>query len=132
MDDSGPAPHRPMVVAKARGVAYEQAHQSADTVEVLPVTRDGRPVTATGYRTNRHGELTLTDDVRVAAPPSARSQGVIDLAVTEDEKFLYVQNATSGTVDGFRIGRNGSLTKTGTTDRLPPFAESGMEGIAAV
>jgi hypothetical protein len=56
----------------------------------------------------------------VAAPPSAESQGVIDLAVTKDEKFLYVQNATSGTVDGFRIGRNGSLTKVGTTTGLPP------------
>jgi hypothetical protein len=29
--------------------------------------------------------------------------GVIDLAVTEDEKFVYVQNALSGTVDGFRV-----------------------------
>ncbi|MER7182284.1 beta-propeller fold lactonase family protein [Streptomyces hyaluromycini] len=88
--------------------------------------------TVTGYRTDRHGRLTLTDDIGIAAPPSARSQGVIDLAVTGDQKFLYVQNATSGTVDGFRIGRDGSLTKIGTTDGLPPFAESGMEGIAAV
>ncbi|MCX4612397.1 MULTISPECIES: beta-propeller fold lactonase family protein [Streptomyces] len=88
--------------------------------------------TVTGYRTDRRGRLALTNDVGVAAPPSAESQGVIDLAVTKDEKFLYVQNATSGTVDGFRIGRNGSLTKVGTTPGLPPFAESGMEGIAAV
>ncbi|MFD8006336.1 hypothetical protein [Streptomyces mirabilis] len=54
------------------------------------------------------------------------------LAVTKDEKILYVQNATSGTVDGFRIGRNGALTEVGTTTGLPPVAESGMEGIAAV
>ncbi|MCD9875822.1 hypothetical protein [Streptomyces guryensis] len=59
-------------------------------------------------------------------------QGVIDLAVTQDEKFLYVQNGTSGIVDGFRIGRNGSLTKVTTATGLPSFAESGMEGIAAV
>ncbi|MFI6620645.1 lactonase family protein [Streptomyces sp. NPDC050528] len=88
--------------------------------------------TVTGYRTDRHGKLALTNDVGVATPPSAKSQGVIDLAVTKDQKFLYVQNATSGTVDGFRIGRNGTLTKVGTTTGLPPFAESGMEGIAAV
>ncbi|WP_405951495.1 lactonase family protein [Streptomyces prunicolor] len=88
--------------------------------------------TVTGYRTDRHGKLALTNDVGVATPPSAKSQGVIDLAVTKDQKFLYVQNATSGTVDGFRIGRDGSLTKVGTTTGLPPFAESGMEGIAAV
>ncbi|MFD8383151.1 lactonase family protein [Streptomyces sp. NPDC059679] len=88
--------------------------------------------TVTGYRTDRHGRLALTNDVGVATPPSAQSQGVIDLAVTEDEKFLYVQNAVSGTVDGFRIGRNGSLTKVTTATGLPAFAESGMEGIAAV
>ncbi|MDO0939045.1 hypothetical protein QQY66_47800 [Streptomyces sp. DG2A-72] len=52
--------------------------------------------------------------------------------MTQDEKFLHVQNAVSGTVDGFRIGRNGSLTKVTTATGLPAFAESGMEGIAAV
>ncbi|WP_405512100.1 lactonase family protein [Streptomyces canus] len=88
--------------------------------------------TVTGYRTDRHGRLALTNEVGIATPPSAMSQGVIDLAVTQDEKFLYVQNGTSGTVDGFRIGRNGSLTKVTTATGLPPFAESGMEGIAAV
>ncbi|MDX3117887.1 lactonase family protein [Streptomyces scabiei] len=88
--------------------------------------------TVTGYRTDRLGRLALTEESGVATPPSAMSQGVIDLAVTQDEKFLYVQNGTSGTVDGFRIGRNGSLTKVTTATGLPPFAESGMEGIAAV
>ncbi|MER7680368.1 hypothetical protein [Streptomyces sp. NPDC096934] len=88
--------------------------------------------TVTGYRTDRHGALALTDAGGVATPPSAGSQGVIDVAVTEDEGFLYVQNATSGTVDGFRVGGNGSLTKVTTVTGLPSFAESGMEGIVAV
>ncbi|MFD8425220.1 lactonase family protein [Streptomyces sp. NPDC059466] len=88
--------------------------------------------TVTGYRTDRHGRLALTDAGGVATPPSASSQGVIDLAVTKDEGFLYVQNATSGTVDGFRVGANGSLTKVTTVTGLPSFAESGMEGIVAV
>ncbi|NEA63404.1 beta-propeller fold lactonase family protein [Streptomyces sp. SID12488] len=88
--------------------------------------------TVTGYRTDRHGRLALSNDVGIATPPSAMSQGVIDLAVTRDEKFLYVQNAVSGTVDGFRVGRNGSLTKVTTVTGLPSFAESGMEGIVAV
>ncbi|MDX3311272.1 beta-propeller fold lactonase family protein [Streptomyces sp. ME08-AFT2] len=88
--------------------------------------------TVTGYRTDRHGRLALTNEIGIATPPSAMSQGVIDLAVTRDEKFLYVQNGTSGTVDGFRIGANGSLTKVTTVTGGPPFAESGMEGIAAV
>jgi hypothetical protein len=60
------------------------------------------------------------------------SQGAIDLVVAWDEKFLHVQNGTSGTADGFRIDRNGSLTKVTTATGLPPFAESGMEGTAAV
>ncbi|MGW3649429.1 lactonase family protein [Streptomyces sp. NPDC000878] len=88
--------------------------------------------TVTGYRTDRHGRLALTNDIGIATPPSVMSQGVIDLAVTRDERFLYVQNGTSGTVDGFRIGKNGSLTKVTTATGLPSFAESGMEGIAAV
>ncbi|MEU9309446.1 hypothetical protein [Streptomyces sp. NPDC048256] len=49
-----------------------------------------------------------------------------------EDKFVYVQSATSGTVDGFRVGRNGALTKVTTVTGLPAFAESGMEGIAAV
>lgn len=88
--------------------------------------------TVTGYRMDKHGELALTNEVGLATPPSAKSQGVIDLAVTEDAKFVYVQNAVSGTVDGFRVERNGSLTKVTTVKDLPAFAASGMEGIAAM
>jgi hypothetical protein len=43
-----------------------------------------------------------------------------------------LQNATSGTIDGFRVEKNGSLTKVTTAEGLPAFAESGMEGIAAM
>jgi len=88
--------------------------------------------TVTGYRMDKRGRLALTNDVGVATPPSADSQGVIDLAVTADDSFVYVQNAVSGTVDGFRVGKNGALTKVTTATGLPAFAESGMEGIAAV
>ncbi|MFJ8940260.1 lactonase family protein [Streptomyces sp. NPDC102365] len=88
--------------------------------------------TVTGYRMDKRGKLALTNDVGIATPPSANSQGVIDLAVTEDEKFVYVQNAVSGTVDGFRVEADGALTKVTTAEGLPAFDESGMEGIAAV
>jgi len=88
--------------------------------------------TVTGYRMDRHGRLALTNEVGLATPPSSKSQGVIDIAVTKDAKFVYVQNATSGTIDGFRVERNGSLTKVTTVEGLPAFAESGMEGIAAM
>ncbi|MEU2271450.1 beta-propeller fold lactonase family protein [Streptomyces olindensis] len=88
--------------------------------------------TVTGYRMDKHGTLSLTNEVGIATPPSADSQGVIDLAVTEDERFVYVQNAVSGTVDGFRVEADGALTKVTTAEGLPAFDESGMEGIAAV
>ncbi|MGK3939987.1 beta-propeller fold lactonase family protein [Streptomyces caeruleatus] len=88
--------------------------------------------TVTGYRMDKHGKLALTNEVGVATPPSSKSQGVIDIAVTKDAKFVYVQNAVSGTVDGFRVEKNGALTKVTTVEGLPAFAESGMEGIAAM
>ncbi|QJT07345.1 lactonase family protein [Streptomyces asoensis] len=87
--------------------------------------------TVTGYRMDPHGRLALTNEAGIATAPSGTSQGVIDIAVAED-RFVYVQNATSGTVDGFSVGRNGALTKVTTVTGLPAFAESGMEGIAAV
>jgi 6-phosphogluconolactonase (cycloisomerase 2 family) len=87
--------------------------------------------TVSGYRQDAHGRLALTNEAGIAAAPSAMSQGVIDVAVAAD-KFVYVQNATSGTVDGFRVGRTGALTKITTITGLPAFAASGMEGIAAV
>ncbi len=88
--------------------------------------------TVSGYRMNKHGRLSLTNSAGIAAPPSAKSQGVIDLAVSEDARFVYVQNALSGTVDGFRVEKDGALTKVTTVEGLPVFDESGMEGIVAV
>jgi hypothetical protein len=81
----------------------------------------GNP-TVTGHRTGRHGRLALTDDVGITTPPSAMSQGVIDLAVTQDKKFQYVQNGTSSTVDGLHIDRNGYLTKVTTARARAPTA----------
>ncbi|MGW0966630.1 lactonase family protein [Streptomyces sp. NPDC002516] len=89
--------------------------------------------TVTGYRMNRNGRLSLTNDVGIATPPSGKSRGVIDLAVTTDERFVYVQNAVSGTVDGFRVRTDGSLAKITTASTgLSPFGASGMECIVAV
>jgi 6-phosphogluconolactonase (cycloisomerase 2 family) len=87
--------------------------------------------TVSGYAQDKDGKLALTEASGVATPPSPDSQGVIDLAVTPDNNFLYVQNAISGTVDAFRIGADGALTKVSTTDGLPKFEVSGMEGIVA-
>jgi hypothetical protein len=69
---------------------------------------------------------------RIALVPPTASTKTLYLAVTEDEKFVYVQNAVSGTVYGFRVEADGALTKITTSEGLPAFDESGIEGIAAV
>jgi 6-phosphogluconolactonase (cycloisomerase 2 family) len=57
--------------------------------------------------------------------------GPIDLAATGDGKLLYVQNTLAGTIEGFRVGGDGSLRLVTTLAKgLPRFASgSGMEGI---
>jgi DNA-binding beta-propeller fold protein YncE len=63
----------------------------------------------------------------------APGAGPIDLAAAADGKLLYVQNTLAGSVEGFRVGDDGSLTLVTTLDDgLPVFAGgSGMEGIVA-
>ena len=60
-----------------------------------------------------------------------RGAGPIDLAATADGGLLYVQNTVAGTIEGFRIGADGSLNLVTTLDKgLPVFADgSGMAGI---
>jgi 6-phosphogluconolactonase (cycloisomerase 2 family) len=64
--------------------------------------------------------------------------GPIDLDVTNDGTLLYVENALAGTVEGYRIGAGGTLTKVAAADGLPQFdtagggAAAGMEGLVAL
>lgn len=52
----------------------------------------------------------------------------IDMAITPNGKFLYVLNASNGSVGGFRIFPDGNIKDLGTVSGLPPqFAQ----GIAA-
>lgn len=88
----------------------------------------------TAYALDPDGKVTVTAEQ--AVPPSPDSRGPIDMAPTPDGRFLYVQNALSGTVDGFAVGTDGTLTPvTSTDDGLPAFdttgGQGGMEGIAA-
>ncbi|MFE2188581.1 hypothetical protein [Streptomyces sp. NPDC059455] len=69
-----------------------------------------------------------------AVPLSADSRGTIDMAAPADGAFLYVQNGTTGNIDGFRVAANGELTLvTRATEGLPKFSaeKGGMEGIVA-
>jgi 6-phosphogluconolactonase (cycloisomerase 2 family) len=63
--------------------------------------------------------------VLVAAVAATTNPGPIDLAASGG--YLYAETGTNGTVDGFRVGPDGSLTPIGSVTGLP----AGIEGIAA-
>lgn len=64
----------------------------------------------------------------------APGAGPIDLAATADGTLLYVQNTLAGTIEGFAVAADGSLTLVETLDEgLPTFADgSGMEGLVVI
>jgi len=77
-------------------------------------------------------EAPATEAPDAEAPDAeAPGAGPIDLAATADGELLYVQNTLAGTIEGFRVGVDGSLTLVTTLDEgLPVFADgSGMEGL---
>jgi 6-phosphogluconolactonase (cycloisomerase 2 family) len=61
----------------------------------------------------------------LAGVAAATNMGPIDLTVSG--RFLYAQTGTAGTIDGFRINGDGSLTSIGNVTGLPV----GQEGIAS-
>ncbi len=80
--------------------------------------------TLSAYRIDRSGKPTLVGATGVVATTEA---GPIDLAAPSEGNFLYGETGTTGTVDAYRIGDDGMLTKLGVVTGLPP----GIEGIAA-
>jgi 6-phosphogluconolactonase (cycloisomerase 2 family) len=86
--------------------------------------------TVTGYDEAADGTLTLLDADGVTATTDA---GPIDLAGTEDGRFLYELNGAAGTAGIYAVGPDGGLTRTGTVTGLPvnSAAAPGMEGIVA-
>ncbi len=80
--------------------------------------------TLSAYRIDRDGKPSLVGPTGVVATTEA---GPIDLASPSKGNFLYGQTGTAGTVDAYRVNRDGTLTKLGSVTGLPP----GIEGIAA-
>ena len=78
--------------------------------------------TLSGYRIDSSGRPTLLTPTGVVAATPA---GPIDLAASGG--FLYAQTGTTGTVEEYRVQRDGKLTRLGSVTGFPP----GMEGIAA-
>jgi len=70
----------------------------------------------------------------VLAPVAATtSRGPIDLAATENGKYVYVLSALAGAVDAFATTKDGSLVPAGVTTGLPKIdATGGPEGIVAI
>lgn len=87
----------------------------------------------TAYKIGAGGEARVLAPQAVAQSPDSR--GPIDMSASVGGEFLYVQNALSGTVDGYKAEDNGKLTLvTRVNDGLPVFDEErgGMEGIVAI
>ena len=76
--------------------------------------------TISSYGVSEDGSLALLNAV------AATTNVPLDMAFTADSRFLYVRNA-SGTVTGFQLKADGSLTKVATAAGLP----AGAQGIAA-
>jgi len=92
-------------IVRARGFYYVSNTASND-LSSFTVGSDGQP--------------TL-----LAAVAAATNMGPIDQTVSG--RYLYVQTGAAGTVDGFRINGDGSLTSIGSVTGLPV----GQEGIAS-
>ena len=75
-----------------------------------------------GFEIARNGQPSLIGGSNVLATTNA---GPIDMTVSG--RYLYVQTGTAGTVDGFRINHDGTLTPIGVVTGLPV----GQEGIAS-
>ncbi len=82
--------------------------------------------TLSTWRAPARGAAVLT-----AAVAATTGNGPIDLAGSRDGRFLYVQESVDGTIGGYAVARDGSLTRIQTVTGLPAFAATGMEGIAA-
>jgi 6-phosphogluconolactonase (cycloisomerase 2 family) len=95
-------------IAFARGFYYG-TNTGSNTISSFRVAHDGTP--------------TL-----VAAVAATTDPGPTDMAVSADQRYLYVQGGAAGSVDVFRVGWDGSLTQIDTVTGLPTL----IEGIAAI
>ena len=95
-------------IAFARGFYYG-TNTGSSTISSFRVAHDGTP--------------TL-----VAAVAATTDAGPTDMAVSADQRSLYVQGGAAGSVDVFRVAADGSLTRIQTVTGLPKL----IEGIAAI
>ena len=87
------------------------------------------------YKLGSAGDLTplgiaLTEPGTTAAifPPVGVTAFPLDVAVTPDNKFIYVVYSALGKVIGYQMGDNGKLTKVASV--MPYNPQIGVEGLA--
>jgi len=89
--------------------------------------------TISAFAVDAAGTASLTGSPDgVVAHTGGGSGGTIDLAVTADERFLYVENSFAGNVEGYRIHADHTLELVSTATGLPQFDGHGMEGLVAL
>ncbi len=114
--------HRDGTIAPISSVADGQAALCwiAESGRNVYVANAGS-ANVSAYQLDRNGNATLGANTATAA-------GSIDLATTPDGQFLYAESGGTGSVLGFRIAPNGSLTPVGTATGLG----TNLEGIVAL
>lgn len=89
--------------------------------------------TISAFAVDNDGTVALTGTPDgVVAHTGGGTGGTIDLAITADQQFLYAENSFAGTVEGYRIEPDHTLTLVDTAAGLPQFDGHGMEGLVAL
>lgn len=77
--------------------------------------------TISGFRISRSGSLTmLNSDGRTGV--TGDNTGPVDMALSDDNRFLYVRNGRTGTIGAFVVRIDGSLQPLPSVGTLPPNA----------
>ena len=93
---------------------------------------DTRSGTIGAYTVGTDGTLTsIGSAAQQAAPPGANlaTSFPLDLALSNDNQYLYVFFSTRGEIVGYKVGDNGQLQQI--TSALPEKPSVGAEGLAA-
>ncbi|MBE9031750.1 beta-propeller fold lactonase family protein [filamentous cyanobacterium LEGE 11480] len=97
------------------------------------ITRNGRYAyttntgsgTITGYRINRRGQLSLLNPDGLTAN-TGEGSAPLDMALSRNNRELYVLNSGTNTIGAFDVNRDGSLTAKAGAEGLP----QGSTGLA--
>jgi 6-phosphogluconolactonase (cycloisomerase 2 family) len=115
-------------VLQSDGTLSDPKSQSDGQAALCWIQRVGSFYFVSNTGSNTLSSFRVTDDGQptlVSAVAATTEAGPIDL--TSAGSFLYAETGTTGTVDEFHVESDGTLTKLGVIDDLPP----GIEGIAA-